>query len=100
MDGRDIGTMVFPDAEVKVFMTADPTIRAERRQIEFLNKGEMVDYEVILENLRKRDIIDSSREEGPLIKAKDAVLMDTSFMTLDEQVNFVLQLHDSILARL
>jgi CMP/dCMP kinase len=100
MDGRDIGTKVFPDAEVKVFMTADPAIRAERRQIELLNKGEMVDYETILENLKKRDIIDSTREEGPLTQAKDAVLMDTSFMTLEEQVDFVVQLHDSVIARL
>ena len=100
MDGRDIGTMVFPDAEVKVFMTADQTIRAERRQKEFLEKGELVDLETIIENLKKRDIIDSSRAEGPLTQAKDAVLMDTSFMTLDEQVDFVIQLHESILARL
>jgi len=99
MDGRDIGTKVFPDAEIKVFMTADPTIRAERRQRELLEKGEMVDLAVILENIKKRDIIDSTREEGPLIQTKDAVLMDTSFMTLDEQVDFVLQLHDSILAK-
>ena len=99
MDGRDIGTKVFPDAEIKVFMTADPTIRAERRQRELLEKGEMVDLEVILANIRKRDIIDSTREEGPLIQAKDAVLMDTSYMMLDEQVDFVIQLHDSVMAK-
>jgi cytidylate kinase len=99
MDGRDIGTKVFPDAEIKVFMTADPTIRAERRQRELLEKGEMVDLNVILTNIKKRDIIDSTREEGPLTQTKDAVLMDTSFMTLDEQVDFVVQLHDSILAK-
>jgi cytidylate kinase len=99
MDGRDIGTKVFPDAEVKVFMTADPIIRAERRQRELLEKGEMVDLDVILANIKKRDIIDSTREEGPLTQTKDAVLMDTSFMTLDEQVDFVVQLHDSILAK-
>jgi cytidylate kinase len=78
MDGRDIGTKVFPDAEVKVFMTADPVIRAERRQLELLQKGEMIDLEEILENLKKRDIIDSTREEGPLVQAEDATLMDTS----------------------
>lgn len=99
MDGRDIGTKVFPDAEIKVFMTADPTIRAERRQRELLEKGEMVDLEVILANIKKRDIIDSTREEGPLIQAKDAVLMDTSYMMLDEQVDFVIQLHDSVMAK-
>ncbi|WP_044173418.1 (d)CMP kinase [Flectobacillus major] len=100
MDGRDIGTKVFPDAEVKVFMTADPVIRAERRQLELLQKGEMVDLNEILENLKKRDIIDSTREEGPLVQAEDAVLMDTSFMTLEEQVAFVVQLHDAKIALL
>ena len=100
MDGRDISTKVFPDAEIKVFMTADPTIRAERRQRELLEKGEMVDLDIILENIKKRDIIDSTREEGPLIQTKDAVLMDTSFMTLDEQVDFVVQLHESILSKI
>eukprot|EP01031_Cornospumella_fuschlensis_P009951 gene9951-12203_t len=85
MDGRDIGTKVFPDAEVKIFMTADPVIRAERRQKELLDKGELVDLEEIIENLKKRDILDSTRAEGPLIQAEDAVLMDTSFMTLEEQ---------------
>jgi cytidylate kinase len=81
-------------------MTADSTIRAGRRQQELLSKGEMVDLDIILENLKKRDIIDSTREEGPLSQADDAVLMDTSFMTIDEQVDFVIQLHDSVLARL
>ena len=100
MDGRDIGTKVFPDAEIKVFMTADPAIREERRQRELLEKGEMVDLDVILENIKKRDIIDSTREEGPLIQTKDAVLMDTSFMTLDEQVDFVVQLHESVLSKI
>lgn len=100
MDGRDIGTKVFPNAEIKVFMTADPTIRAERRQRELLAKGEMVDLDVILENIKKRDIIDSTREEGPLIQTKDAVLMDTSFMTLDEQVDFVVQLHEAVLSKI
>ena len=100
MDGRDIGTKVFPNAEIKVFMTADPTIRAERRQRELLAKGEMVDLDVILENIKKRDIIDSTREEGPLIQTKDAVLMDTSFITLDEQVDFVVQLHEAVLSKI
>ncbi|MEA5403162.1 (d)CMP kinase [Arcicella sp. DC2W] len=100
MDGRDIGTKVFPDAEVKIFMTADPVIRAERRQKELLDKGELVDLEEIIENLKKRDILDSTRAEGPLIQAEDAVLMDTSFMTLEEQVNFVIELHKSVLERL
>lgn len=100
MDGRDIGTKVFPDAEIKVFMTAEPAIRAERRQRELLEKGELVDLDVILANIIKRDIIDSTREEGPLTQAEDAVLMDTSYMMLDEQVDFVVQLHDSLLAKM
>jgi CMP/dCMP kinase len=94
MDGRDIGTKVFPDAEIKVFMTADPLIRAQRRQVELLEKGEIVDLDDILANIQKRDIIDSTREEGPLTKAIDAVDLDTSYMTLDEQVEFVVELHD------
>ncbi len=100
MDGRDIGTKVFPDAEVKIFMTADPVIRAERRQKELLDKGELIDLDEIIENLKKRDIIDSTREEGPLLQAEDAVLMDTSFMTLEEQVNFVIELHKNVLEKL
>ncbi len=94
MDGRDIGTKVFPDAEVKIFMTADPLIRAQRRQIELIEKDEIVDLDIILANIQKRDIIDSTREEGPLTKAADAIELDTSFMTLDEQVDFVIDLHD------
>lgn len=100
MDGRDIGTKVFPDAEVKVFMSADPTIRAQRRQIELLEKDEIVDLDEILENIKKRDLIDSTRAEGPLTKASDAVDLDTSYMTLDEQVDFVVQLHDQKSAEL
>jgi len=99
MDGRDIGTKVFPDAEVKVFMTADPVVRAERRQKELLDKGEIIDLDEILENLQKRDIIDSTREEGPLLQAADAILMDTSFMTLEEQVEFVIHQHDAALSK-
>ena len=99
MDGRDIGTKVFPDAEVKVFMTADPVVRAERRQKELLDKGEIIDLDEILENLQKRDIIDSTREEGPLVQAADAILMDTSFMTLEEQVEFVIHQHDAALSK-
>ncbi|MFC0184249.1 (d)CMP kinase [Pseudarcicella hirudinis] len=98
MDGRDIGTKVFPEAEVKVFMTADSVIRAERRQKELLEKGELIDLDEILDNLKKRDVMDSTREEGPLRQAEDAILMDTSFMTLEEQVDFVINLHDKKLA--
>jgi CMP/dCMP kinase len=100
MDGRDIGTKVFPDAEIKIFMTADTLVRAQRRQQELLAKNEIVDLDEIVENLRKRDIIDSSREEGPLRKAPDAIDMDTTFMTIDEQVDFIISLHDTTASQL
>ncbi len=100
MDGRDIGTKVFPDAEVKVFMTADTVIRAKRRQVELLEKGELVNLDDIVRNLEKRDHIDSTRTEGPLTQAADAVLLDTSFMMIDEQVEWVVELADRHIARL
>lgn len=100
MDGRDIGTVVFPNAELKVFMTADPLIRATRRQIELMEKGEVLDLEEILENIRKRDHIDTTRKESPLRRADDAVDIDTSFMTLDEQVETVCLLADGAISRL
>ena len=90
MDGRDIGTTVFPDAEVKVFMTADVDVRARRREDELAAKGEIVPFEAIIENLRKRDHIDSTRAESPLRRAADAVLLDTTHLLIDEQVDFVL----------
>jgi cytidylate kinase len=99
LDGRDIGTVVFPDAELKVFMTADPIIRANRRQIELNEKGDLVDIEEIIENIRKRDLIDTTRKESPLRKADDAVEIDTSFMTLDEQVEMVCIYADEALSR-
>jgi CMP/dCMP kinase len=90
MDGRDIGTAVFPDAEVKIFMTADVDTRARRRQDELLEKKQLVNLGEIKENLQKRDLIDSTRAESPLRRADDAFLLDTSHMTIDEQVEFVL----------
>lgn len=90
MDGRDIGTTVFPDAEVKIFMTADMELRARRRQTELAEKGEHVPLHDIIENLRKRDHIDSTRAESPLRRAADAVLLDTTHITIGEQVDFVL----------
>jgi len=90
MDGRDIGTVVFPKAELKIFMTAEPHIRAQRRKLELLQKGEDLPLEEIVENLRKRDEIDSNRSEGPLKRAADAIDLDTSFRSMDEQVEFVL----------
>ena len=91
MDGRDIGTTVFPDAEVKVFMTADVEVRAQRRQEELASKGEIVGLTEIADNLRKRDHIDSTRAESPLRRAADAVLLDTTHLVIDEQVDFVLE---------
>ncbi|WP_242927829.1 (d)CMP kinase [Pontibacter vulgaris] len=90
MDGRDIGTAVFPDAEVKIFMTADVDTRAKRRQQELLAKKQLVNLEEIKQNLEKRDLIDSTRTESPLRRAEDAFLLDTSHMAIDEQVEFVL----------
>ncbi|GGK62871.1 (d)CMP kinase [Rufibacter glacialis] len=98
MDGRDIGTAVFPDAEVKVFMTAEVEIRAKRRQEELLAKKQLVPFDDIVENLKKRDFIDSTRAESPLKRAEDAHLLDTSYITIDEQVDFVLDLVASALA--
>ncbi len=92
MDGRDIGTTVFPNAELKIFMTADVTVRAQRRAKELQEKGENADFEAVLKNLQERDHIDSHREESPLMKAPDAVELDNSYMTLEEQMRWVLNL--------
>lgn len=86
MDGRDIGSVVFPNAELKVFMIADLQTRAGRRQQELLEKGEMVDLEEIKNNLAERDRIDSTRKESPLIKVSDAIEIDTSNLTFEDQV--------------
>jgi cytidylate kinase len=86
MDGRDIGTVVFPDAELKLFVTASPEIRAQRRFDELISKGESVAYEDILQNVQERDYIDSHREVSPLRKADDALVLDNSQMTREEQL--------------
>ncbi|MFD2588233.1 (d)CMP kinase [Croceitalea marina] len=85
MDGRDIGTVVFPNAELKLFMTASPEIRANRRYKELLDRGEDVTFEEVLSNVRERDYIDSHREISPLKKAEDAIEFDNGDMGLDEQ---------------
>ncbi len=100
MDGRDIGSVVFPKAELKIFMTADPLIRAQRRQAELLAKGEMVELQEILENLQKRDLLDTTRTESPLVRAEDAILLDNSFLTFEEQVDLVTGWADAKIARL
>ena len=85
MDGRDIGTVVFPDAELKIFFTASPDIRASRRYKELLERGDKVTYEDVLKNIRERDYIDSHREYSPLHKAEDAFEIDNSELSLEEQ---------------
>lgn len=97
MDGRDIGTVVFPDAELKIFMTASLEVRALRRQKELKEKGTKVRLESVIENLRNRDHIDSSREDSPLKKAEGAHEIDTSNLTFDEQVQQILKLVNQVL---
>ncbi|GHT34875.1 cytidylate kinase [Bacteroidia bacterium] len=91
MDGRDIGTVVFPDAELKIFVTATPEVRAERRFLEMQEKGDAVAYKDILENVKKRDYIDQNRAESPLRKADDAIVLDNSNLTIDEQREWLLK---------
>jgi len=90
MDGRDIGTTVFPDAQVKIFMTADPKIRAERRFKELQAKDSHITLEEVFENLAHRDYQDTTRKESPLVRAKDAIILDNTNLTPTEQLNFVL----------
>ncbi len=92
MDGRDIGTVVFPDADLKLFLTASPEERARRRYQELLQKGEKVSYEEVLENVRQRDQIDSNREVAPLKPAPDAIIIDNTNIGIDEQLAMVLAL--------
>jgi cytidylate kinase len=89
MDGRDIGTVVFPNAELKIFVTASPEIRARRRLEELIAKGENTTFEEVLHNLAKRDHIDSTRQDGPLKQAADAVVLDNSNLTIAEQNLFL-----------
>lgn len=86
MDGRDIGTTVFPNAELKIFVTADVDVRAQRRYDEMLSKGETADIDEVKQNLQERDRIDQSRSESPLRKADDAVVLDNSHITREEQL--------------
>ena len=90
MDGRDIGTVVFPQAELKIFMTAQPDVRAKRRFDELSAKGEQVSFEEIRANIIERDRYDETRTESPLRKANDAIVLDNSFMTREEQLEWIL----------
>lgn len=92
MDGRDIGTVVFPDAELKIFMTATAEKRAQRRYKEMTAKGEDVDFEEVLKNVTERDHIDTNREDSPLIRAEDAILLDNSNLDADETFQKVMLL--------
>jgi len=89
MDGRDIGTTVFPDAELKIFMTADPLVRARRRADEMEAKGTKADLNEVLANLKERDYIDSHREVSPLTQAADAIVLDNSDMTMQQQMEWL-----------
>ncbi|MCU0378154.1 MAG: (d)CMP kinase [Bacteroidales bacterium] len=92
MDGRDIGTVVFPDAQIKIFMTATPAVRAQRRYLELLEKGMQADLTTVANNINDRDRIDSSREISPLRQAGDAVVLDNSEMTPEEQMVWFIKL--------
>ena len=98
MDGRDIGTVVFPSAELKIFMTASPEIRAQRRYNELISRGDKVDFDDVLQNVMERDYIDTHREDSPLIKAKDAIEIDNSNMTLEEQFAKILHLVEKVVS--
>ena len=95
MDGRDIGTTVFPDAEMKVFVNASAEERARRRVKELTEKGEEVSYDEVLENIRERDHIDTTRKESPLRKADDAVVLDNDKITIPEQMEWLMNLYNS-----
>lgn len=92
MDGRDIGTVVFPEAELKLFLTADLLVRAFRRQKELLERDELVDLDNVIANLKQRDELDSKRKESPLRQAQDAIIIDTTNITIDEQVDEAIRL--------
>lgn len=96
MDGRDIGTVVFPKAELKIFMTASPETRAQRRFDELQSKGQNVPYEDVLKNVQERDYIDTHRDDSPLVIADDAIEIDNSYLTREEQFEAVLALVDEV----
>lgn len=95
MDGRDIGTVVFPDAELKIFMTATAQERAERRYKELTERGDEVTYKEVLENVEERDLLDTTRKDSPLVKAEDAIEIDNSHLTLKGQFEKILELYNS-----
>lgn len=98
MDGRDIGSVVFKDADLKIFMIADFNVRVLRRQEELIQKGDLIDFEEVKNNLSQRDHMDTTRQESPLIQAPDAIVINNTFMTFDEQVEEIIQLATSKIA--
>ena len=96
MDGRDIGTVVFPDAELKIFMTASPEIRAQRRFDELSAKDDSIDFDEVYKNVQERDYIDTHREDSPLKMADDAIEIDNSYITREDQFKLVLEMVDEI----
>ena len=98
MDGRDIGTVVFPEAELKIFMTASAETRAKRRFQELLEKGANVGYDEVLENVTSRDKIDTTREDSPLTKANDAIEIDNSYLSIEEQYKVLLELAEETIS--
>ena len=86
MDGRDIGSVVFPDADLKLFLTASPEVRAKRRYKEMIDSGEKVEFHEVLENITSRDKLDSTRKDSPLIIQKDAIVIDNSFLSIEDQL--------------
>lgn len=100
MDGRDIGTVVFPDAELKIFLTASPEVRAERRYKELIEKGMAAELEEVRQNLEKRDHIDSNREDSPLKQADDAIVLDNSNMTVEEQMVWFQDMYNQVMMEL
>jgi len=97
MDGRDIGSHVFPNAELKLFMTADDDVRTQRRLDELSSKGEYHTFEEVKQNLKKRDFDDTTRKENPLIQAKDAIVLDNTDINKEEQLEFVIKLINDLL---
>jgi len=97
MDGRDIGTVVFPQAELKLFMTASAKIRAQRRYDELINRGDVVNFDDVLHNVEERDYMDSNREDSPLVRAEDAIEIDNSNLSLEEQFTKIMHLVNVVL---
>ena len=92
MDGRDIGSVVFPEAELKIFLTASPEVRAKRRMLDYQERNIKISEDEILQNLAHRDLIDSTRADSPLIQTEDAFLLDNSALTKAEQLDLIIQL--------